>query len=163
MVTGGGFASKSTKLLARMTRFFSLFLCVLITACSPRTVVLVPGPDDLVTINGCVVTAVSYMAAVRSQQELRSNFWSRVLLVRFENYSGGHAYCVWMTDGQTYAYDRTGGSFPLPVATQDARTIALILAQGMRPHLGEKAPVVSSASFINPKSAVIKEHLLAKS
>lgn len=147
-----------------MIRFFPLILlCATLAACSqPRTVVLVPGPDDLVTVNGCVVSAASYMAAVRSQNSLRGDFWSRVLLVRFENYAGGHAYCVWETDGTIYAYDRASGSFPLPVPTRDARTIALVLAQGMGETLGDRAPVLAAADFINPKSAVVLEHLLAQ-
>lgn len=146
-----------------MLRFFLLISCVALAACSqPRTVVLVPGPDDLITVNGCVVSAVNYMAAVRSQNLLRGDFWSRVLLVRFENYSGGHAFCVWETDGTTYAYDRAGGSFPLPVTTRDARTIALVLAQGMGEQLGTRIPVIASADFVNPRSAILQEHLLAR-
>src|SRR6267142_3026598 len=98
------------------------------TGCHQR-VVLTPGQDDLVVLNGCVVSACNYLAVVKTQHTLDRNFWAKILLVRFENHPAGHAYCVWETEGNIYGYDRNSGGFPLPVYTRDPRSIAIILAQ----------------------------------
>jgi hypothetical protein len=67
------------------------------TGCQQR-VVLTPGEDDLVVLNGCVVSACNYLAVVKTQNALDKNFWAKILLVRFENHPAGHAYCVWETE-----------------------------------------------------------------
>ena len=139
--------------LARRIRavcFAALLLCV--TVGCQKTVILTPGEDDLVVLNGCVVSACNYLAAVKTKHVLDDNFWARILLVRFENHPAGHAYCVWETDGTIYGYDRNAGAFPIPVYTRDPRAIAIVLAQ----ELGRvmKAPLaVSNAEFVNSNEA----------
>ena len=68
--------------------------------------------DDLAMLNGCVVSACNYLAAVKAQNTLEKDFWAKIFLVRYENNSAGHAYCVWETDGTIYGYDRNSGGFP---------------------------------------------------
>ena len=115
--------------MPRMTKnFFRPFISVIFaalillvsTGCQQR-VVLTPGEDDLVVLNGCVVSACNYLAVVKTQHALDKNFWAKILLVRFENHPAGHAYCVWETEGNVYGYDRNSGAFPIPVYTRDPR------------------------------------------
>jgi len=113
-----------------------------------QPVILVPGDEDLVLLNGCVVSACNYLAVVKAQHSLDRNFWAKILLVRFENHPAGHAYCVWETEGNIYGYDRNGGAFPIPINTRDPRTIAIILAQELSKYLHEPL-AVSHAEFIN--------------
>src|SRR5436190_3462478 len=136
-------------------RFFGLaaavFLLLGSSACRQR-VMLNPGEDDLVTLNGCVVSACNYLAVVKAQHTLEKNFWAKILLVRFENHPAGHAYCVWETEGNVYGYDRNAGAFPIPVYTQDPRAIAIVLAQELSRVM--KSPLaVSNAEFINSNEA----------
>lgn len=105
--------------------------------------------EDLVMLNGCVVSACNYLAAVKAQNTLEKDFWAKILLVRYEDNSAGHAYCVWETDGTIYGYDRNSGGFPIPGYTRDATEIATILADGLSKHLG-KPLVVASAEFVEP-------------
>jgi len=121
------------------------------TACQQR-VVLAPGEDDLVVLNGCVVSAVNYLAVVKTQHALDKNFWAKILLVRFENHPAGHAYCVWETEGNIYGYDRNSGAFPIPVYTRDPRAIAIVLAQELGRILHEPM-AVSQAEFVNASEA----------
>jgi hypothetical protein len=121
-------------------------------ACHQQHVILAPGEDDLVVLNGCVISACNYLAAVKAQHGLEQNFWAKILLVRYSNHPAGHAYCVWETDGTIYGYDRNAGSFQIPVYTRDARTIAIVLADGLSKHLNETL-IVSSAGFVEPKGA----------
>lgn len=107
------------------------------------------GEEDLAMVNGCVVSACNYLAAVKAQNTLEKDFWAKILLVRYENNSAGHAYCVWETDGTIYGYDRNSGGFPIPGYTRDAKEIATILADGLSKHLG-KPLVVASAEFVEP-------------
>lgn len=123
-------------------------------ACSQQRVTLVPGGDDLVVLNGCVVSACNYLAVVEAQHKLEPNFWARVLLVRFENHPAGHAYCVWETQGVVYGYDRNSGAFPLPVYTRDARSIAIVLAQELGRVLQEPM-AVSTAEFIDSRNTEV--------
>ena len=113
-----------------------------------QPVILVPGDEDLVLLNGCVVSACNYLAVVKAQHSLDQNFWAKILLVRFENHPAGHAYCVWETEGNIYGYDRNSGAFPIPIHTRDPRTIAIILAQELAKYLHEPL-AVSHAEFIN--------------
>src|SRR6266853_167429 len=75
----------------------------------------------LVVLNGCVISACNYLAVFKTQHALDTNFWAKILLVRYNDHPAGHAYCVWETDGTIYGYDRNAGSFPIPVYTRDAR------------------------------------------
>lgn len=130
------------------------FLAVMLfsnTGCQQR-VVLTPGENDLVVLNGCVISAVNYLAVVKTQNTLDKNFWAKILLVRFENHPAGHAYCVWETEGNIYGYDRNSGAFPIPVYTRDPRSIAIVLAQELSRILGEPLSV-SQADFVNSNEA----------
>ena len=136
-------------------RFFGLaaavFLLLGSSACRQR-VMLNPGEDDLVVLNGCVVSACNYLAVVKTQHALDKNFWAKILLVRFENHPAGHAYCVWETEGNIYGYDRNSGSFPIPVYTRDPRAIAIVLAQELSRILNEPL-AVRQAEFVNSSEA----------
>jgi hypothetical protein len=128
----------------------ALLICA-VTGCQQR-VILNPGEDDLVVLNGCVVSACNYLAVVKAQHTLDRNFWAKILLVRFEKHPAGHAYCVWETEGTIYGYDRNSGGFPLPVYTRDPQAIAIILAQELSKYLNEPL-AVSHAEFINSNEA----------
>ena len=117
-----------------------------------RRVILTPTDEDLVVLNGCVISACNYLAIVKAQHALEKNFWAKILLVRFANHPAGHAYCVWETEGNIYGYDRNSGGFPLPVYTQDPRSIAIVLAQELSKYLNEPLSV-SQAEFINSNQA----------
>src|SRR6476620_9653593 len=142
-----------------MKKFVSRFLGVptmallllLCTSCRQR-VVLTPGEDDLVMLNGCVVSACKYLAVGKTQNTLDKNFWAKILLVRYQNHPAGHAYCVWETQGTIYGYDRNAGSFPIPVYTREPKLIAGILAQGLSKSLNERL-TVAQAEFIEPQQA----------
>ncbi len=122
------------------------------TACPQQHVILTPSEDDLVVLNGCVISACNYLAAVKAQHGLEPNFWAKILLVRYSNHPAGHAYCIWETDGTVYGYDRNVGAFPIPVYTRDPRTIAVVLAEGLSRHLNETL-AVSHAEFVESKKA----------
>ena len=136
-------------------KFLSLAVALLLlfslTSCRQR-VVLTPGEDDLVVLNGCVVSACNYLAVVKTQHALDKNFWAKILLVRFENHPAGHAYCVWETEGNIYGYDRNSGAFPIPVYTRDPRAIAIVLAQELGRILNEPM-AVKQAEFVNASEA----------
>ena len=129
----------------------ALLLLVSLSSCQQR-VVLTPGENDLVVLNGCVISAVNYLAVVKTQNSLDKNFWAKILLVRFENHPAGHAYCVWETEGNIYGYDRNSGAFPIPVYTRDPRAIAIVLAQELGRILNEPM-AVSHAEFVNASEA----------
>ncbi len=129
----------------------ALLMLFVSTGCHQR-VVLAPGEDDLVVLNGCVVSACNYLAVVKTQHTLDKNFWAKILLVRFENHPAGHAYCVWETEGNIYGYDRNSGAFPIPVYTRDPRAIAIVLAQELSRILNEPM-AVKQAEFVNSSEA----------
>ena len=54
------------------------FLLFFLTGCQQR-VVLTPGEDDLVVLNGCVISACNYLAVVKTQHTLDQNFWAKIL------------------------------------------------------------------------------------
>jgi hypothetical protein len=126
------------------------------SSCQQR-VILTPGEDDLVVLNGCVVSACNYLAITKTQHHLEANFWAKILLVRFANHPAGHAYCVWETEGNIYGYDRNSGSFKLPVYTRDARLIAIVLAQELSKYLNEPLSV-STAEFIQSNDVEIYKY-----
>jgi hypothetical protein len=122
----------------------------------PQVILLEPGDDDFVVLNGCVVSACRYMASIRAQNRLRENFWSRVMLVRYRDNDAGHAYCVWQTDGQIFGYDRAG-SFPIPGNSRDPRDIAESLARSVE-KMTKKSMIVERAEFIEPKHAKLRAY-----
>jgi hypothetical protein len=141
----------------RLLRHVAIYLaialiCYSIGACR-QSILLNPGEDDLVVLNGCVVSACNYLAAVKTQHTLEKNFWAKILLVRYANHPAGHAYCVWETEGTIYGYDRNAGAFPIPVYTRDPKSIANILAKELSKHLNDTL-AVSNAEFVEPSAKV---------
>src|SRR5438128_8606469 len=128
-----------------------LLACFTLAARPQQPVFLTPNENDLVVLNGCVISACNYLAVVKTQYSLDKDFWAKILLVRYNNHPAGHAYCVWETDGTIYGYDRNAGGFPIPVYTRDAKSIAIILAQELSKHLHENLSV-SQADFVEPSS-----------
>ena len=129
-----------------------LLACFTLAARPQQPVLLTPGQNDLVVLNGCVISACNYLAVVKTQHSLESDFWAKILLVRYNNHPAGHAYCVWETDGTIYGYDRNAGSFPIPVYTRDARSIAIVLAQELSKVMAEPLSVMQ-ADFVEPHKA----------
>ena len=131
--------------------------CFTLSARTQQPVVLNPGENDLVVLNGCVVSACNYLAALKTQHALDRNFWVKILLVRYNDHPAGHAYCVWETDGVIYGYDRNAGSFQIPVYTRDARAIAIVLAQELGKVLNEPLSV-ASADFVDSTKATLYKY-----
>src|ERR1043165_3827707 len=150
-------SSRMPQMTSFFRGFFSLIAAVAMvfssTGCRQR-VVLTPGEDDLVVLNGCVVSACNYLAVVKTQHALDKNFWAKILLVRFQNHPAGHAYCVWETEGNIYGYARNSGAFPIPVYPRDPRAIAIVLAQELGRILKEPL-AVSEADFVNASEAEV--------
>jgi hypothetical protein len=119
---------------------------------SKQHVVVDPGENDLVMLNGCVVSACNYMAVVKAKHSLEKNFWAKILLVRYKDHPAGHAYCVWETDGIVYGYDRNSGGFPIPIYTRDPQEIATVLAKELGKVLQEEL-TVEKAGFVEHKDA----------
>src|SRR3954471_3963236 len=111
--------------------------------------------QDLGMINGCVVSACNYTAVVQAQHKLEPDFWTKVLLVRYQNNSAGHAYCVWETNGTIYGYDRNSGGFPIPGYTRDPKKIATVLAVQLSKHMNQQL-TVASAEFVESANAQLK-------
>lgn len=140
-------------LFAKLAYHCALLLaCLTLSARPQQPVTLTPGADDLVVLNGCVISACNYLAVVKTKHSLEHNFWAKILLVRFSNRPAGHAYCVWETEGTIYGYDRNAGSFPIPVYTQDARSIAIVLAQELSKVMNENLSV-ERAEFVEPNQS----------
>src|SRR5690348_4902156 len=137
--------------LPKLTYHSAILLACITLSCRPQQAVLLsPGENELVVLNGCVISACNYLAAVKTQHALDENFWAKILLVRYNNHPAGHAYCVWETDGTIYGYDRNAGAFPIPVYTRDARAIAIVLAQELGKVLNENL-AVERAEFVESK------------
>lgn len=148
-----------------VSRFLAVGLCLnlLLSGCSPERVILLePKEDDLVTLNGCVISACNYLALVKTKHTLEGNFWTKILLVRYDNHPAGHAYCVWETEGTIFGYDRNSGGFPIPVYTRDPRTIAIVLAQELSKILQEPL-TVKSAEFVDPAEAALYKYSVSSS
>jgi len=141
----------------------AVYHCALLLACftlgarPQQPVFLTPGENDLVVLNGCVISACNYLAVVKTQHSLEHDFWAKILLVRYNNHPAGHAYCVWETDGTIYGYDRNAGSFPIPVYTKDARSIAIVLAQELSKVMGEPLSV-NRAEFVEPNRSELFQY-----
>jgi hypothetical protein len=144
-------ASIIRTLFLRLGRL-ALVASLALGACQGQKVILTPGENDLVVLNGCVISACNYLAVVETQHSLEPNFWAKILLVRYKDHPAGHAYCVWETDGTIYGYDRNAGSFPFPVYTRDANVIAAVLADGLSTVLKENL-TVAQAEFVEPHKA----------
>jgi hypothetical protein len=129
-----------------------LLACFTLSARPQQPVVLKPAENDLVVLNGCVISACNYLAALKTQHSLEKNFWAKILLVRYNDHPAGHAYCVWETEGTIYGYDRNAGAFPIPVYTRDARAIAIVLAQELGKVLNEPLSV-ERAEFVESSQA----------
>ncbi len=127
---------------------------LLCAACQPQKIILTPGENDLVVLNGCVISACNYLAVLETQHSLEPNFWAKILLVRYQNHPAGHAYCVWETQGTIYGYDRNVGSFPIPVYTREPKLIAGVLAEGLSRSLNERL-TVAQAEFVEPQKAIL--------
>jgi hypothetical protein len=141
------------RLIGKITYHSAILLALVTLSCrQQQAVVLSPGENDLVVLNGCVISACNYLASVETQHALDKNFWAKILLVRYDGHPAGHAYCVWETDGTIYGYDRNAGSFPIPVYTRDARTIAIVLAQQLGKVLNEPLSV-ERAEFVESQKA----------
>jgi hypothetical protein len=134
-----------------------LLACFTLGARPQQPVILTPNENDLVVLNGCVVSACNYLAAVRTQHSLEKNFWAKILLVRYNDHPAGHAYCVWETEGTIYGYDRNAGSFTIPVYTRDARAIAIVLAQELGKVLNENLSV-NRAEFVESGKAPVYQY-----
>lgn len=131
-----------------------LLACFTLGARPQQPVILTPAENDLVVLNGCVVSACNYLAAIKTQHSLEKNFWAKILLVRYNDHPAGHAYCVWETEGTIYGYDRNAGAFPIPVYTRDARAISIVLAQELGKVLNEPLSV-KQAEFVESKEAQV--------
>src|SRR5437879_10723171 len=131
-----------------------LLACFTLAARPQQPVFLTPNENDLVVLNGCVISACNYLAVVKNQHDLDKNFWARILLVRYNNHPAGHAYCVWETEGTIYGYDRNAGSFAIPVYTRDARAIAIVLAQELGKVMNEPLSV-DRAEFVESNQAQV--------
>jgi len=146
-------ASINFRFLGKLSYHSAILLACVTLSCRPQqTVILSPSDNDLVVLNGCVISACNYLAVVKNQHELDKNFWAKILLVRYNNHPAGHAYCVWETDGTIYGYDRNAGSFTIPVYTRDARAIAIVLAQELGRVMDEPLSV-ERAEFVESNSS----------
>jgi hypothetical protein len=143
--------------LAKIAYHLSILLaCFTLGARPQQPVVFSPAENDLVVLNGCVVSACNYLAAIKTQHALDNNFWAKILLVRYNDHPAGHAYCVWETDGTIYGYDRNAGSFPIPVYTRDARAIAIVLSEELGKVLNEPLSVARAEFVDSSKTQVYK-------
>jgi hypothetical protein len=143
----------NSALLSKIAYHSSILLACFTLGARPQPpVILTPAENDLVVLNGCVVSACNYLAAVKTQHSLEENFWAKILLVRYKDHPAGHAYCVWETEGTIYGYDRNAGAFPIPGYTHDPRAIAIVLAQELGKVLNEPLSV-NRAEFVESKEA----------
>ena len=146
------------RLSSRIRTFFflpgrlALVAALGLSACQQQKIILSPGENDLVVLNGCVISACNYLAVVATQHSLEPNFWAKILLVRYKDHPAGHAYCVWETAGTIYGYDRNAGSFPIPAYTREPKLIAAILADELSKVLKEPL-TVAQAEFVEPHKA----------
>ena len=141
------------RLLTKIVYHCALLLaCLTLSARPQQPVLLTPQENDLVVLNGCVISACNYLALVKTQHCLDTDFSAKILLVRYNGHPAGHAYCIWETDGAIYGYDSNAGSFPIPVYTRDARSIAIVLAQQLGKVLDQPLSV-NQAEFVEPQHA----------
>jgi hypothetical protein len=145
------------KYLSKIAYILAILLaCFTLSARPQAPVIFAPTEDDLVVLNGCVVSACNYLAAIKTQHALDKNFWAKILLVRYNDHPAGHAYCVWETEGTIYGYDRNAGSFTIPIYTRDAKSIAVVLAGELGKVLNEPLTVARAEFVDSSKSQVYK-------
>src|SRR5438105_11407824 len=145
----------NSRLLTKIVYHCALLLaCLTLSARPQQPVLLTPSENDLVVLNGCVISACNYLAAVKTQHCLDKDFWAKILLVRYNDHPAGHAYCVWETDGAIYGYDRNAGAFPTPVYTPDARSLASVLARKLGKLLNEPLSV-DRAEFVESQQTEV--------
>src|SRR5881394_4622099 len=152
-ITTAAPVSMNYRFLGKISYHSAILLACVTLSCRPQqAVILSPGDSDLVVLNGCVISACNYLAAVKTQHSLEQNFWAKILLVRYNDHPAGHAYCVWETEGTIYGYDRNAGSFQIPVYTRDARAIAIVLAQELGKVMNQPLSV-DNAEFVESQHA----------
>jgi len=155
LITAATPAFMNYRALVKVFYHSAILLACITLSCRPQqAVILSPGQSDLVVLNGCVISACNYLALVKTQHALDKSFWAKILLVRYTDHPAGHAYCVWETDGAIYGYDRNAGSFPIPVYTRDARSIAIVLAQELGKVLNEPLSV-DRAEFVESQQTEV--------
>src|SRR4029453_19378520 len=79
--------SSQRPMKTRIARHVAIYALIALTsygigACRQH-VIINPSEDDLVVLNGCVVSACNYLAAVKTQHALGKNFWANILLFLF--------------------------------------------------------------------------------
>lgn len=121
----------------------------------PPLLLVAPKEEELVLLNGCVLSACHYLAAQRACYLLRQDFWARVLLVRFEELSAGHAYCVWEVDGQMFGYDRSSGAFPIAMRSHDPVKIAQAVSSSLRKVL-QRDLKIERAEFVGESGSLVR-------
>src|SRR6266480_540033 len=72
---------RPTFMKTRIARHVAIYLSIALAgygigACR-QNVMLNPSEDDLLVLNGCVVSACNYLAAVETQHTLEKNFWRK--------------------------------------------------------------------------------------
>ena len=77
-------------------------------ACQPQHVILTPAEDDLVVLNGCVISACNYLAAVKTQHTLEPSLGDRWNHLWVRSKCGGFSY-PGLYAGRTHYRDRFGG------------------------------------------------------
>ena len=116
-----------------------------------------PKEEELVLLNGCVVSACRLLAAERAVHMLEEGFWSRLLLVRFKGLKAGHAYCVWRVDGRFFGYDRAGGSFEIAGVSEEPVQIAEALSLGLEKRIGQPLQVERAEFVIGSRPRLLRE------
>ena len=83
--------------MPRVPRRAALLACLVLAGCGKPRLVL--QDDGMTPPNSCVVTACL---------ETLKHPHSCVVLVRYLNSEQGHAYCLWLENGEFFASDRRG-------------------------------------------------------
>ena len=135
--------------IRRSSVSLSLIAAFALGGCQPQKVILVPGENDLVILNGCVISACNYLAAMETQHKLEPNFWVKILLVRYRDHPAGHAYCVWETDGTIYGFFFFNDTSTTEIYTREPKAIAAALADELSKVLNEHL-TVAQAEFVEP-------------
>src|SRR5205807_7596835 len=71
-------ASMNYRSLGKISYHAAILLACVTLSCRPQqAVILSPGENDLVVLNGCVISACNYLAVVKTQHALDKNFWAK--------------------------------------------------------------------------------------
>ena len=66
------------RVLGKLFYHSAILLAYVTLSCRPQqAVILSPEDTDLVVLNGCVISACNYLAVVKTQHALDTNFWAR--------------------------------------------------------------------------------------